>query len=411
MLESLFKSPAAVQRLRSGILGSCVDPFVTRLAELGYTPWACHAQVVLVADLGRWMAHRRLRVEDLNEAHVSKYVAQRGRQADRRRLACLHFLDYLRWQEVIPPHCELPDTSPVTLCCRSFAEHLSTQRGLCLGSVNLYVAAVRDFLGWCFDTGTIQVGTLESTHITQYLLARSQIRAPRSMGTLCTALRHFLRYLFAQGLISADLSPAVLAVPAARMSHLPRHLSAADVDKLLATCNRATATGRRDYAILLLLARLGLRAGEVAQLELEDIRWRAAEIVVRGKGNIIDRLPLLPDVGEALALYIRQHRPATESRRVFLRCWPPIGALRGREAISSVVRTAVGRAGLDPPSRGAHLLRHSLGTRLIREGASMAEISQVLRHHAPGSTEIYAKVDFEALRSLSQPWPGAGDPP
>lgn len=411
MLGSLFKSPAAVRRLRSGTLGPWVDSFVARLSELGYTSWACRSQVVLVTDLGRWMAQRRLSAEDLNEAHVTKYVVQRRTQRDRRRLACLHLLDYLRWREVIPPRCEQPDTSPITLHCRCFAEHLRRDRGLCPGSVNLYVAAIKDFLCWCFGTGAIHVDALQATSITQYLLARAQTRAPRTMGTVCTALRCFLRHLFAQGQISADLSPAVLTVPAARMSHLPRHLPASEVDKLLATCNRASATGRRDHAILLLLARLGLRAGEVAQLELEDIRWRAAEIIVRGKGHVVDRLPLLPEVGEALALYIHQDRPATESRRVFLRCWPPIRALGGREAISCVVRAAIERAGLHPPSRGAHLLRHSLGTRLIQAGASMAEIAQVLRHHASGSTEIYAKVDFEALRVLAQPWPGGGDHP
>jgi site-specific recombinase XerD len=145
----------------------------------------------------------------------------------------------------------------------------------------------------------------------------------------------------------------------------------------------------------------------VTALELDDIRWRSGEIVVRGKGNVVDRLPLLPAVGEALALYLVRDRARTSSRRAFLRLHAPVRGL-GAGAVSAVVRAALSRVGLHPPVRGAHILRHSLATRMIRAGASMTEIAEVLRHHSPGSTEVYAKVDFDTLRALAQPWPGAG---
>jgi site-specific recombinase XerD len=177
---------------------------------------------------------------------------------------------------------------------------------------------------------------------------------------------------------------------------------------LLSACDRSTPVGRRDYAILLLLARLGLRAGEVVALELEDLHWRVGEITVRGKGCIHHRLPLVPEVGEAIAAYLRRDRPASASRRVFLRTKAPHRGFAGPGTVTTVVRCAVGRAGLEPASRGAHLLRHSLATGMLRRGASMSEIAELLRHQALGTTQIYAKVDLNGLRSLAQPWPSTG---
>jgi len=190
---------------------------------------------------------------------------------------------------------------------------------------------------------------------------------------------------------------------------VPAFLLHEEVERVLSATDRSIPRGRRDYAILLFLARLGLRAGEVVRLELGDIRWRTGEFVVRGKGRVLDRLPLLADVGEALALYLRKDRGRRSSRRVFLRMWAPRVGLTGPAAVGHVVRAALARAGLRRTSRGAaHLFRHSLATRMIRHGASLAEISEVLRHRSQNTTEIYAKVDFEALRGVARPWPGAG---
>jgi site-specific recombinase XerD len=223
-----------------------------------------------------------------------------------------------------------------------------------------------------------------------------------------TALRSFLRFLFLRGETETDLALAVPTVRQWRSSIVPRHLPAQDVERLLRACDRSSATGRRDHAILLLLARLGLRASEILALDLGDLHWREGEIVVRGKGHVHDRLPLLADVGEAVALYLRRDRPAGSSRRVFLCRRAPHRGFGHPSTVTTIVTRALARAGLAPATRGAHLLRHSLATTMVRRGASLSEIGQVLRHRSPNSTEIYAKVDFDALRDVALPWPAAG---
>jgi site-specific recombinase XerD len=219
---------------------------------------------------------------------------------------------------------------------------------------------------------------------------------------LGTALRSLFRFLFREQVTHMDLTPAVLSVANWRYSSVPRHLDATQVERVIA----GVSSEPRDHAIVLLLARLGLRALEVVMLELSDIDWRAAEITVPGKGAVRDRLPLPSDVGHALATYLRDTRPRSSCRRVFLCSRAPYGAFSGSSVVSTVVARALRRAGIDdPPSHGAHLLRHSLATTLLTVGASMSEIGEVLRHRSPTTTEIYAKVDLAGLRTLAQSWP------
>ena len=189
---------------------------------------------------------------------------------------------------------------------------------------------------------------------------------------------------------------------------MPKYLTPDEVSRVLSSCDRQTATGRRDYAILLLLARLGLRAGEIVALQLDDIDWRAGEILVRGKGLLHDRMPLPVDVGEALASYLCTDRPRCQTRRVFVCMKAPRSGFAGPSTLTTIVRRALHRAGLQPAFKGAHLLRHTLATTMLRSGASMGEIGEVLRHRTPSTTEIYAKLDFEGLRSLAHPWPAVG---
>jgi site-specific recombinase XerD len=225
---------------------------------------------------------------------------------------------------------------------------------------------------------------------------------------MTTAFRSFFRFLFQSGELQADLSAAVPTVADWRLSTIPKYLLPDEIERVVGSCDRQTSTGRRDYAILLLLARLGLRAGEVVALELDDIDWRAGEILVRGKGLLHDRMPLPVDVGQALTSYLRMDRPACKTRRVFVCMKAPRSGFTGPSTVATIVRRALDRAGLDPVFKGAHLLRHSLATRMLRSGASMSEIGEVLRHRTPSTTEIYAKLDFEGLRSLAQPWPNGG---
>lgn len=409
MLDVHFTRPSAAPRLRATLLGPWLDSFDDRLAGLGYSQGSRLSYVTLGADLGRWMADQEVPLEDLDESTIDVYVDQRMAQRDRRRAASRHLLAHLRMEGLVPPRPVLLDRSPVTPHCCRYAEYLRKERGAAEGTMEGYVSVIRDFLGQRFGTGPVDLAALTPTDIGGYLVGRAEALSPKRLDYLSTALRSFLRFLFVREETPTDLSTAALGSLTRHLASVPRYLSPADVEKLLNTCDSTTPGGRRNRAVLLLLVRLGLRAGEVATLELDDIRWRSGEIVVRGKGDVVDRLPLLAEVGEAVALYVVNGRPETSSRRLFLRLCAPIRELGGRGAVSNVVRTAIKRAGLNPAVRGAHLLRHSLGTRMIRAGASISEIAEVLRHHSHGSTEIYAKVDFEALRTIAKPWPGAGE--
>jgi site-specific recombinase XerD len=245
--------------------------------------------------------------------------------------------------------------------------------------------------------------------VRDFVLKQTRNRSTEYVRLLATALRSFFRFLFLSGQMPVDLSPAVPRVCKYRQSTPPAFLSPEQVKPVLAATDRSTPRGRRDYAILLLLARLGLRAGEIVLLELDDIRWRDAEILVRGKGRRVEHLPLLQDIGEALADYLREDRGTNASRQIFLRMWAPHVGLAGPAAVGHIVRLALARASVRRSGRGAaHLFRHGLGTKMIRQGTSLSEISEVLRHRSPMTTSIYTQVAFEALREVAQPWPTRG---
>lgn len=222
---------------------------------------------------------------------------------------------------------------------------------------------------------------------------------------MVTALRSFFRFLRFRGDIGVDLAACVPGVPGWRLTSLPKSVSVAEVRLILRTCDRRTAKGRRDYAILLLLARLGLRSREILGLTIEDLDWDRGEMVVRGKLGLVDRMPMPRDVGQALADYLRRDRPTCSTRSVFLRIRAPRRPI-GTAALSTIVFRAVTLAGLHPPQCGAYLLRHSLATNMLRQGASLGEIGDLLRHRVPTTTQIYAKYDLDGLRMVAQPWPG-----
>jgi len=229
------------------------------------------------------------------------------------------------------------------------------------------------------------------------------------MRLMAVALRSFCHFLFLRGDTPRDLYGSVPMVRKYRQSTVPTFLTPEQEEALIVSADRSTARGRRDYAILLLLARLGLRAGEIVALELGDIHWRSGELVIHGKGRMVEHVPLLSDVGDALAIYLHEDRGASASRRVFLRMWAPRVGLAGPAAIGHIVRLAFVRAGFRPACRGAaHLFRHGLATTMIRRGASIAEIAEVLRHRSQDSTAIYAKVAFEDLRGVARSWPATG---
>jgi site-specific recombinase XerD len=284
-----------------------------------------------------------------------------------------------------------------------FSTWLDRERGLSPVSVRCYSKQAKAFLAGIGGPGA--VSGLDAGKVTAFMVDHSRDRNTWSAKAMATSLRAFLRFAHATGRTAVPLAGAVPAVAAWRLAALPRGLSAAEVERLLAGCDRETAAGLRDYAVLSLLARLGLRGAEAAGLRLGGIDWRAGEVAITGKGSRVERLPLPARAGEALAAWLTDGRPRCESRSVFVTVRRPYRQLTP-DAVRQVMARACDRAGLD--RRGAHRLRHALATEMLRAGASLPEVGQVLRHRSQLSTSVYAKVDQDGLRPLARPWPGAG---
>lgn len=291
----------------------------------------------------------------------------------------------------------------------AFDAYLTTERGLSAASRISYWFVVRRFLARCAgEQTTVDPSTFGPTHVTEFLVRHAAGVGTRTLQTMVSALRSFLRFLFRRGWTAMDLSASAIAARGFRHAGLPRYLAVDDVERLVRSCDLSTPIGRRDHAILLLLARLGLRATEVVALTLDDVDWRAGEILVRGKRKFHDRLPLPNDVGTALAAYLRLDRSrAATTRRFFLRLTGASQAFVDGQAINGVLGRALARTGVRMPAKwiGSHVLRHSLATAMIRRGASLREIGDVLRHRSADSTTIYAKLDVDGLRSIAKPWP------
>ncbi len=411
MLEQYFKLPAVLRRHRSGLLGPHLDSFVAMAGGLGYPRETVRHQCCVVRDLGLWLESHGLGVADLDEEVVSRHVEERRRSEPSWRgdeaSTIGRFVGHLRQLKVITTPEPSHEDSALERILGRYTRYLLVERGVVQITAESYVSLVRPFLEKRFGNKALCLGELGEFDATDFVLRWAQSLSRARAKLLVTSLRSFFRFLLASGEIEVDLAAAVPRVADWRLSGVPKYLPPEQIECLLAACDRSTVVGRRDYAILLLLCRLGLRACEVARLEIDDIDWRVGEFIVRGKGLARDRLPLPPEVGEALAAYLHQDRPKCSTRRVFLRSRAPVCAISERTTVTTVVRYALRRAALNPPMKGAHLLRHSLATELIRSGASMAEIGEVLRHRSPLTTEIYAKVDFESLRGLAQPWPTA----
>jgi site-specific recombinase XerD len=410
MLEEFFVVPAAAKRLRSCVFGAHLDEFCSSLVDDGYAASTIRHKLWVLSDLARWLTNQHLAIVDLDEQRVDEFLEvrrRRGRSCRGFRSTALQLIEQLRFAGVVPVPESVHDDSPSAVLLRRYEGHLRQERALSESTISAYLPFARDLIAERLNGGATRCDSLCAADIREFLLARARRMAPRHAQFMGTALRSFLRFLFLCGETGLDLALAVPTVRRWQLSSVPRHLPGADVERLLQACDCSSATGRRDHAILLLLARLGLRASEVLALELSDLNWRTGEFIVRGKGLVSDRLPLVPDVGEALALYLQKDRPAGNSQRVFLCTRAPHRGFSHPSSVSTIVARALARAGLAPASRGAHLLRHSLATRMIRRGASLAEIGQVLRHRCANTTEIYAKLNFDALRNVAMPWPTA----
>jgi len=361
-----------------------------------------------MAHLSRWLVQRRFSPQALTTEQIESFFRHRRRSGYgqfRTRRSLSPILSYLIETGAVRLIEEKPRRGRRTLVERTleqYREYLIKERCLCEGTRTWYLIVARKFLAAQGDARR-ELSSLTAADLSAFVLRIFKKRSSGSCKYYVSALRSFLRYLFVHGQIPADLSTAVPAVAGWRLSGLPKGLSREEVQRLLASCDRRTRKGRRSYAVLVLMIRLGLRAREVAGLRLEDIHWRQGELVIHGKGGRKDVLPLPEDVGHALAAYLRHGRPRTESRAVFLMSRAPFRGFSSR-VIQSVVTAACKRAGISPA--GAHRLRHTAATEMVRRGVPLPEIAQVLRHRSIDTTAIYAKVDHASLRTLALPWPG-----
>jgi integrase/recombinase XerD len=393
---------SAVSRVRvAGPLAPFAAGFAAELAGLGYTPLSAANQVRVLAHVSRWLQVQGLEAGEFTPEQAGLFL--RARRAEgytcwlsERGLAPL--LGYLREAGAVPVAALPVPCSAAEVLLDRYRAYLVAERGLAASTVGYYLAEARLFVA----VAGPDPGRLTAAAVTDYVREQCSQRSTGMAKILVTALRALLRFLHVEGVIGEPLAAVVPAVAGWRGGALPRALGPDQVTGLLESCDQSSVTGRRDLAVLTLLARLGLRAAEVAALQLDDIDWRAGELLIRGKGRREERLPLPADVGAAIAGYLRAGRAGGQCRSVFLSARAPCSGL-GADAVKAIVRSACRRAGLAPA--GAHRLRHAAATQMLRAGAPLAEVGQVLRHRAASTTAIYAKVDHAALRALALPWP------
>lgn len=388
----------------TGPLVPYVDGFRMELSARGYGSSAAAGQLQLMAHMSRWLAGRDLGADDLTAGVVEEFLGGRrsagyAHMVSSRALTPL--LDHLRSLGVVPV--PVPPATPTEALLEDYRRALLDGRGLAVSTAGRYVNTARTFLGHVAGGEVCDLRSLSAGDVSGFVVREGRRLSVGSTKDVVNCLRSFLRFLCSQGLVDGRLVAAVPAVAGWRGASLPKALPAEQVAALLASCDPGTVVGRRDLAMLRLMARLGLRAGEVAAMQLGDVDWRRGEIFVRGKGGRCERLPVTVDVGDAVAGYLCHGRPSVQSRAMFLRVCAPIVGL-GPVGVSAAVGAACARAGV--PAVGAHRLRHSAATAMLQAGGSLSDVGQVLRHNQLATTAIYAKVDRIALGELAMAWPG-----
>jgi integrase/recombinase XerD len=400
-----------VSRVSRVLMAGPLAPFAVayglELRKRGYTPLTSVNQLRQVARLSRWVAASGLTVGELTSQRIDEFLAvQRagGRhRAGWSRPGLLCLLDVLGGLGVLQPATTALVASPTEVLLASFERYLRSERALTAGTVRGYVTHARRFLVG-LPAGSDLVG-VSAAEVTASVLRHASVGSVSAAQNFVAGLRAFLRFCFLEGLVDVDLSQATLSVTGRRRSSLPRGITKTHARALLDGCDRRAAIGRRDYAMIVVLLRLGLRAGETSRLRLDDLDWRAGELVVRGKGAREDRLPLPADVGEAIAAYLKRGRPRSDRRELFLGARAPFAPI-APGTVRSTVRRACRRAGV--AEIGAHRLRHTAACQMIAAQVPLVQIAGVLRHESLQSTALYARLDLDQLRRVAAPWPTGG---
>jgi site-specific recombinase XerD len=389
-------------------LHSPVTDFTQSLLDCGYSISSVDQRRRLLTALDSWLLRHRIGIKDFNEDKIKRFLYGRQRKyshqfADPPTLKC--FLTYLRNAKLAPTATVRCDKTPLGQLQDRFRQYLTEERGLQERTLHEYLEVTRSFLSSRFTKGPLSLHKLNPQDVAKFILHRTRTISPTTAQRAVSVLRCFFRFLYQGGDIHTNLGACVPSVPTWSMSEVPKYLPAEKVELLLQKCNQDSPTGQRDYTILLLLARLGLRAGEIVHMTLDNIDWDSGDLVVKGKGGRHDRLPIPEDVGKTLARYLHRVRPRCHSRRVFIKLHAPHQGFKSSASITLIMHQALNRAGLNVQG-GAHLLRHSLATRMLGAGASLTEIGKVLRHQLIRTTAIYAKVNLKELRTVAEAWPG-----
>jgi site-specific recombinase XerD len=400
-------------RLRvEGPLAHYFEPYSEYLADRGYSQVAFWHKTFLINEFSRWLGKEGIAVGEITAEHEASFLRsnslqRRPKLGDPTTLSGI--VGWLRDQGVIEGRLAASaDASGIEAMVREYAAWLREERGLAQTTTENYAGVVRRFLEDKYGTGNPQLASIHASEVADYIRRNApRDRTFAAAKNIVTTLRSFFRFARYRGYIETNLAAAVPSVAGWSMATIPRAMSAENVKRLLSESKTwRTPAGHRDRAILLLLARLGLRAREIVRLELEDIDWRQGWLRVHGKGRQERPMPLPHDVGQAIASYLKDGRPESACRNIFLRSRAPFDGLHTNSAVCQIVRRAIGRAGIDVKVTGSHQLRHALAVDLLRQGLSLTEIGQMLRHRSPEATRRYAKVDLEGLRAVALPWPG-----
>jgi integrase/recombinase XerD len=408
MLTDYVRASDTLTRMRASSVGPYLDDYSSTMASAGFAALTISEHLRTVVQLATWAERRSLDPACWDESLFTgfrRHLARRGLVKRNRAVGhAMQFLEFLRARGVIAPATTAPAPAPgrATILER-FASWMVRHRGVTPRTLCRYGRVLEVFVGAlgedpsAYDVAGIRVFIID--HLDRR--GRDETRAA------VTAIRSFLRFLVAEERMAPGIEHCVPTVPQWRLSSLPRYLETPDVERVVASCDLSTGHGLRDHAILLLLSRLGLRAGDIVAMTLDEIDWGRATLRVKGKSHREAVLPLPQDVGDALLAYLERGRPRSDSPRVFLTVLAPTRPFASSAAVSDVVRFALARAGIrNPPTRGAHLLRHSAATSMLRAGGSLETIATVLRHRSPDTTAHYAKVDVDLLQQIAQPWPG-----
>lgn len=413
-MERSYESTTALVARAAGPLAGHLGEFVASLIDQQYAASVVYVKARHALAFDRWLAKRRVTLADLGEIHIEQYRRRsrrrhrsiRAETRRRERFDVSELLQFLRARGV----CKRADVDPIPadVFVVGFKQHLRRHQGLATATIGTYSRFAFQFLHERFGTGEVDLRTLRPIDPVEFVQRQAKRMQPPALRCVANAVRSFLRYAQYRGEVAPELVAAVPAVATwTTTPQLPRAISPEHAQRAIDSCDLRTSLGLRDRAVLLLLARLGLRAHEIIALQLEDCDWDAGCLRVRSKGGRECLLPMPADVGEAIAAYLEGGRPASADRHLFLRSRAPIrGFVPGSYAIGSIVRYALRRAKVNAPHTGSHQFRHALAVRMLERGASFAEISEVLRHRSPQTTSIYARVDIGALRFLAPAWPG-----